>query len=541
MNTLDDLRTSLDAYADRGDARDPEEVWAAAAVGDHLAPDAREAARRRPLALVAVALLALLLGTVAVVRLRSDEVGVVTTPTPAEAPAPALAPIVVPDGTVRDVDVAFDRVWVGTDSAPVPGAARLRSFDLRTGDLVSDLPIAGTLRDLVSTDESIFVRLEQVPDLPARPDEGRPWNAAVLRVDPPDSRVVDTVPLDGAGPITATGSQVAFSDTSHLHLVDGATDARTQVPIRDAVGHENQEPNEAELLATYGFTGLAIGPDGLFGKYAKGNELVQMDPATGAHVATQVVEDGAEPIGPMVAAADGYVWSPGTTTVYGVPTPIGSPPELPGERRTVVGTAVSDLAPLGERFVAVLATQAVVGGDPERDDLRTTLDAAATSRIIDNGGEPWVAQWNEFAEGPETIVSFVRVRTDDSMPGGAPPATMPPPVLTVLTTGPLEDGDDVPIGAVGLPAGVDVTLRVCLADDDLCDHASDPEPLPVVRVGHLAGHGELFTTWTARRIIDDDRRHDCSVEACVLRIYGVDADGRLDASTVLAEAPLTFG
>jgi hypothetical protein len=366
-----------------------------------------------------------------------------------------------------------------------------------------------------------------------------------VRVDPSSGEIVDTVPLEDEGPIAAHGSRVAFSDTSTLHVDDDATDSHVQIPIRDAVGHENMEITDPNRSAIFGFTGVALGPDGLFGKYAKGNELVQMDPATGAHVATHVVEDVGEPIGPVLAASDGYLWSPGATTVYGVATPISTPPNLPAERRVDVGAAVSDLAPFdGGRFVALLASQAVLGGDPGREDLRTTLDPAANGRIVEDHGRPWVAQWSSFAEGPTTMVSFVRVRTDDSMPAGAPPATAPPPFLTVMASDPLRDGEEVPIVAAGLPGGAAVTLRVCLAQDPVgpepCRHSVEPNPLPTAHAGNMAGFGELLTEWTAQRGIYDGRWHDCAMEACVLRLYATDAEGRRDASALLAEAPLTF-
>jgi hypothetical protein len=578
MNTLDDLRGALDAYADRGELRGAADVLTGArtdvADSPGEAPERRGQAgghgrTRRTARTAAAALLVIVLaGAIVVAGLEPDDVDVVTTPDPdpSSLGLPVLPTIVVPDGAIQALAVGTDRVWIATNDRSVPGRARLRSFDIETGAPASDLELDGLVADLALTDDAVFVRLERVPGLVTHPGEPARTDA-VVHVDPEANRIEATLALDSPGPIAASGSVVVFADMTDLHTYDDATGTATQIPIRDAVGHDNTAMSDPTTGATFGFVELAVGRDGLFGKYANGNELVQMDPADGAHVATQLLEDGAWPLGRPLAAAPGYLWSTGGSTVYGISTPIRTPPDLPAERRIEVSGAVSDLGALDDgRFVAVLDDHAVVGGDPERAVVRTELDPIAIGQVVHHDGQPWVAQWSDVDDDPSTTVTFVRVRTDEATagtdepetpdttgptdttagttttlrPNRAVPSGWPPPVLRIGSEQ-LVDGTTYPMALIGVYPFAEAHLTVCRLAAGEPDRCGDPFDLdPANGLIEDGGMGEILAEWTARRSVFDDRWYDCAVEACVLRAYDVDPAGGVDESSVVAETPLTF-
>ena len=123
MNTLDDLRSTLDSYASRGEERGADAVWEAITTvdgGTTTAPSHEPRSRRLLLTVAAAAVLILIVSMVAIVRSRAVRVDVVTTPDtslqPPDSTDPTAAPasVALPGGMIRNVFLGFDRTWVVT-------------------------------------------------------------------------------------------------------------------------------------------------------------------------------------------------------------------------------------------------------------------------------------------------------------------------------------------------------------------------------------------------------------------------------------------
>lgn len=556
MNTLDDLRTALDGYADRGDHRGADAVLAAARSGPQAgaSADARPAMWARLLAVAAVAVA--VVATVALVRSRSDDVGLTTTPDQTDSVPRALAPITVSDGLVNVVHVGFDRVWVGTSSDGIV-PARLRSFDVITGGVTSEIELRGSPTAIASTDGALWVQIGEPPTAGAeRPDP--PADSTLARIDPVAGTVVAETPLFGAGPMAARGSRLAVADLKTLTIIDDALGTVATASIPDAIGHDNVVATDTGPEPA-GLAALAFGPDSLTALYLRGlpdqaatsrkaGELVTVDPDTALHRATRML-DPAHVLQQLVARAGTTTWlAPIDRDLVRVDDernaePIGADPT----QIVPVGDRVIGLAPFGNGVVALTATEAVVIGDGP--PLRTPLSGPARS-IVELDGRPWVARWTDMI-GPTPVVSFELVRTD----ADGPPATFQEPTtdrtpastvvgdgipqLLVMPDAPLVDGGSYPVMGAGLPPG-DAFLRVCL--DEPAAVGGDcwaPAALPnqIVTVGDS---GQLKATWISQRSVYDDRWHDCATESCSLRLLAANDAGGVDIERVLAAAPLRF-
>jgi len=603
VKTIDDLRTTLDDYADRGDACGADEVWTAANATTTVSgvePGAAGAPTRAlPLGIVALVAACVLLVTFVVVRSVDDEAGVVTTPGPDTA---GIAPPIIPipsitvsfDGPVDRVAAGFGRIWVTTFKSGIgitqPGA--LRSFDATTGELLTEVRTEGFIVDLRVTDRSMWarVRLRGIADPAGSAELG---SHTILRIDPVTSETTRVLDLSIDGPFATSGDRVAAADLDRLVILDETDTAINiaEATIEEVTGVQQVERNlPFEPLSALAF-GSDDRPDALYAMHEPRGELLELDPATGRHRATRVVSGPASPsawMGRWVAPSDGIVWVLGDFyRPIGIQAPIGasSPDLVEIDRGPLIGQyrqdevielgsgaildGVSALVPLGDsRVLALTRFEAVVTDGAGVGPYVTPIDPAKVAMAITHDGRPWIAQWDRQTAGPP-VVTFVLVDTGDAAaaapmpapldpePAGAPGTTPAPdtppstrfgegaPALVVMSGDPLREGETYALLSEGLPPGSAV-LVVC-PPDAVADDATglgtcrhEFEPEPDQYVT-VADNGSLAADWIARRSTYDDRWHDCAVERCTLRLYGQSADGTVDRTALLAEtAPLVF-
>ncbi len=565
MNTLDDLTSALDAYADRGHPQGPDAVWASASTPEPGAAATVGTPRRtdrRALVLASVAAAAVLIVGILFVVQRSDRSLDVSTD-PGEdgnhTDPVVPAPIVIPDGRIARVDAAFGRIWVTSAVDAVASMSRLRSYDPATAQQLSEVVLPGRVIDAAATDRWLWVRTEQEEWTSTDPATGVPATGTLVRIDPATGTTTDTRPLFGMGPVAAHGTRLAASDGVHIEIIDDDAGVIASTPIADAMGSGFRASVFGPAVSTWGFFDLAMDADGLYGFDLTSTTLVQMDPLTGVNLATQPIDFGGS-LYPHLAVSTDRLWFGGAQFVMGQHLPLGAAASPP-DTWFRVNHDVVDLVPWEDgAIVAVTRAGAyAVHGGPGYERSFTALDPALETAGLELDGRPWAAQWTLDRSGATTTIGFTAVATgptgpapgdttDGSVPVTPPPSTAPTTtdpdapagVLGIVADGPLVDGSVHMVTIAGLP-NVRATFSVCLEDDpsesNPCWHAVEPDPSPTVEIGTM---GELAASWTAQRSFYDDRWHDCAVERCVLRLYPVDERGVRDTSTVLAETPLVF-
>lgn len=580
MNTIDDLRTSLDAYADRGDARGAAAIVAAATtgpVGGGTGSSHRAPTRAFPVAIVALVAACLLVATLVVVRSVDEQAGVATAPgpDPAEAPLVPIPPITVPfDGPVDTVAAGFGRIWVTTFNSGIgiaePGA--LRSFDAVSGEMRSEMRTTGFIVDLGFTDRAVWARvaLRGISD-PAGSAE--PGNHAILRIDPTTNEATRVLDLGNAGPMATSGGRVAAADADRLVILDESGATTAEAPMAEVVGAPAERVLDTETLNALAFA-PGDEPDALYAVHYPRGELLELDAATGRHRATRVVGGPVSPsrwMGSWVAPTDDAVWVfRSFDPPIGVARPLGSSGTETDRSLAPVDGAVADLAtgvaalvPVGDSLVLALTRfEAVVTDGAGVGPFRTALDPAKSAVAIDHDGRPWIAQWDSSAVGPP-VITFVLVDTGEApttapraapeaeRPGDAPPGSAPgtppstmlgdgTPTLSVQATDPLADGESYALIGAGLTPGRAV-LAVCPADGQVPKELCwDPLNLARGATVTIEDDGTFAVPWVADRSVYGDRWFDCALVACTLGVVGLDADGQPDVATVLAATPLVF-
>jgi hypothetical protein len=556
MNTLDDLSAALDAYADRDRPRGADAVLAAATLDPPLpqALDRPGTRRSRLLAVAAVALV--LVATVGLVRARSGDLGVTTTPNAPDSSSPrALSPVAVPDGLVNVVHVGFDRVWVGTSSDGIV-PARLRSFDILSREVVSEVELHGSPTAIAATDGALWVQIGAPPTSGGdQPDP--PVDMTLARIDPVAGTVDGETALRGGGPMATRGSRIAVADRTNLMILDDGGATSVTVSIPDAIGHGNVVATDTGPEPA-GLAALAFGPDALTALYLSGlpgqtatspktGELVSIDAETGRHRSTRLLDPETD-FQQLVAHAGSTTWlAPVDRDLVRVDDdlfaePIGADPA----QLVPVDGRVIGLAPFRDGVVALTASAVVVIGDGPA--LPTPLTGHGRS-IVELDGFPWVTQWSDVISGTGTVVSFAFVNVDADGPPATfqIPTTEAVPPSTVVGNGaetilvmedePLIDGESYFLLGASLPPGRAILLLCPQADPSGqkdCRTAFDPSSQQVVAV---ADDGSLNLSWVAQRSLYDSRWHDCAIERCVLRLYGMNAAGGRDLTNVIAETP----
>ena len=557
MKTIDDLRTTLDDYADRGDACGADEVWTAA----NADPAVAELAERpdgshhplRALLVAAAAAIVLIVGTLVVTRDdRSTDVTTVPDPDGAADMAVPIAPrpIVVPDGRVANVDAAHGRIWV-TNALDLPTtSSKVRSFDPESGRQLSEATLPGRFVGAASTDGAYWVRTDEDRWDLVDPATGAPFSGHLFRIDPTTGDATLRFELRGGGSLAARGSRLAMSDSGVVQTYD-ETDEGSVVttPLADAMGpgFTAEESPDQPGLNTFGYAALAFGPTALYGLDQMTGLLIEMDPVTGAYRSSQ-------PIGlpgtvyPHLAVTSDRVWVSAEGALTGRPLDLApaADPVILLDNYIVALTTTTD-----DDLIAVSRSWAmVVAGASPYPVVHTPIvkDLEYAAAIL--GGRPWVAQWPLDQRGAPVTITFVEAAT-------SPDPAVPPPMIVPLTvttrppggggpqilvgSEPLVDGTTYPIAIVGVAPFARGSLKVChLASagaSDTCWIPFGSGPDGMVADG---GMGETLHEWTARRSVYGDRWYDCAVESCVLRLYALDAAGGVDETTVLAETPLTF-
>ncbi len=422
MDTIEDLRQSLERYADRGERR------GAAAIldGTHDRAPSSRARTRRVAVGAAVGFVALV---VALVAVRHDGTPQqVTTEPGSTAPATstlapeALPSVHVPLGYVRSVAVGLGRVWVvaGDNSTP---RSDLYSFDLTTGAIDQHVSLDGLPLQVTLSDHDVWVRTASSDGGPAlttsaAPLAGGPTSGtnALYRIDPSTGAATPALFLDGDGPTTTLATRIAVAGFSEITILDEDGHRIGSATIDDAVGVTN-----ATFPGTNAIIDLAYGPGGLYAVHQGRHELLQLDPQTGRHVATVTLADPhVSEIG-QLAIAGNQAWAvlqPHTQQQISALLRVPLPPSANTTAAPAgdIAGQVLDLRALDDqRLIVVHGTPGTVGvveaGGVRDVDAAPAADVQ--SAIVMTDGRVWRASWTANANSSvPTTVDFRRLVTD---------------------------------------------------------------------------------------------------------------------------------
>ena len=599
MNTLDDLRTALDAYADRDDARGADSILAAATAAAptaHLgietaptpssstrssatharpsatcpsatridpgpangsitagAPSPTGARRRRFVLAAAAAVVAIVIGTTAVVR-SSDLTQVVTAPS-ADVPRSLPDTIVVPSGFVDAVLVDTDRVWVATlDERTGDLRSSVRSFDVATGELRSEVQVVGASSEMGRSDHAVWLRTSTGGPASFPVGTGGEGDNAIYRIDPSSGEATPVRYLHGDGPMATTDDRVAVAGAVDLEVFDERGTDLATTTVDAALGAPDGTAPGSFRSSDLAFA-AGDAPTILYVVSADIGAVTSIDATTGDHQVRRSIVESDQRLGRLTASG-GRVWiaqqsAPPDGRLLGLPTPL-DPDATGGGRSIAVGEQIVDIEAVGtDSVVALTPTQAIVADEVEGRLIGTPIEPDRRGALVSQAGRAWVAQWSNMNPALPTTISFVPVRTDDPAPtdtAGTVPADSPPstmlgngaPTIAVQATEPLIDGESYAVMGAGLPPGSAV-LAVCpINGQTRVERCWDPVNRTAGSTITIEEDGTFSLPWTADRSVYGDRWEDCGVVACTLGIVAARGDGEADVTTVLASTPLTF-
>lgn len=411
MRTLEELTDAIDQYADRGTPRGAAEVFNAATLSAPTVDSHhRRGTRATAAALAAVAVL--LVGAVIVVRSLSASVNVDTTPpagpvVTAPPATSALPTIEVPNGAVHVVRGAFGRVWVVTRDTDITSVqSRLRSFDPVTGKMLSDASIAGSVLDVggfAVSDAYLWLRASTGGPASFPLGKGGEGDNAIYRVDPTSGAADPVAYLNGDGPVAASGQRVAAADASKVFILDGSGQRLAETTVDEAVG-----VSSATLAGTNGIVGLAFSSGSrpaLYGLHQGRGELLELDPDTGHHIATQALDGAGGQVGPGMAAGTGHVWiARSDGAVLGIAVPLQSPPSA---STRFDGLSNAQLHAIDDGHLAAwspttitIITVAGMGRD------QTQIPTGRSGDLVTLDERVWIATWPAGEPTGSTLISL---------------------------------------------------------------------------------------------------------------------------------------
>lgn len=285
MTDIEELRSSLELLANRGTERSAYAVITAARSSTQTSLDIQQPGPKRILAIAAAAALVAVVALSATVWPGRHDVRVATPDTRETS----VTSVTVPgDEQVRQVAIAFGRIWVASlqDGRPYVSSI-VRSFDRETGRLLGTVrapgptapDLVGDAYPLVATNRFLWIRTSTGG--PAIPEYNGADNV-VYRVDPATLEATPERFLTGDGRIAARRDRVAAADYSHLELLREDATVVAALSTDEVVGVE-----PATIPGHNGLGWMFLDDRGLWIIHEGQQLMIRLDPATGGIVDRQ--------------------------------------------------------------------------------------------------------------------------------------------------------------------------------------------------------------------------------------------------------------